>query len=70
MGNMYGPPDQELKQCEENLHKRTQLIEERLLPILGKPHLLPEIQCYAILQYSMWISIEISSLDSDPYWEY
>jgi hypothetical protein len=36
MGNIYGPPDHELKQCEENIHKKTQLIEERLLPILGK----------------------------------
>ena len=36
MGNIYGPPDHELKQCEENAHKRTQVIEERLLPILGE----------------------------------
>ena len=36
MGNMYGPQDQELKLCEENTHKRTLVIEERLLPTLGK----------------------------------
>jgi hypothetical protein len=36
MGNMYGPQDHELKLCEENAHKRTLVIEERLLPILGK----------------------------------
>lgn len=34
MGNMYGPQDHELKQCEDSTQKRIQVIEERLLPIL------------------------------------
>ena len=34
LGNIYGPPDSELKICDDNQDKRMQVINERLVPLL------------------------------------
>ncbi len=34
LGGIYGPPDQELKQCITNRTKELQVIDDRLLPLL------------------------------------
>ena len=34
LGSIFGPPDQELKQCIDNRTKELQVIDELLLPLL------------------------------------